>query len=383
MYTVPHMEAGRLHLWRGMRPLIGTMIGVGMFGLPYAFAQAGYPLALAELLLIAGMNLVVLLMYSDLAIAREGHARFVGVIGEQLGPFGRVVAAFSFFASMWGALTAYVIAGGSFAHVLLGQVFGGSETLYQILFWVVCSLLVVGGLSFVNRMQAFVLPGFLLLLAALVVFALPHIDHVNLAFVHPEKFALPLGVILFAFGGISAIPEVRDVLGKDRKYLARTIALATAVVLCVYGLFTMTIVGTSGAQTGAEPFVGLAGLSPFFVLIGALFGVFVVFTAFINLSTAAMNTLLYDYRLRYKSAWLAAVGVPFLLYLIGSHDMIKVVGLTGGLLSPVIGILIVLAHEKARFGHHLPKRALPIPVFAAFLAFATFAVMFVVTLVSI
>jgi amino acid permease len=51
-------ETGKL--WRTAQPLVGSVIGVGIFGLPFVFAQAGFVIGLGHLVVVGLINLVVL-----------------------------------------------------------------------------------------------------------------------------------------------------------------------------------------------------------------------------------------------------------------------------------------------------------------------------------
>ncbi len=369
-------------LWRGIRPLLGTVVGVGIFGLPFVFAQAGYPLAFAEMVIVAGMNLLALIMYAELSLGHKGHPHFANIIGDILGPFGKILASLSFFGGMWGALVAYIVVGGSFLHTLLGGL-GGEVYMYQVVFWLFAASMILGGLSFINRLQAFLIPIFFLLLGGVVGYTLMHVNGENILTVQPENYMLPLGAILFAFSGMAAVPEMRDVLGRDRRYLIRAIIVGTLFVALIYTCFTLAIVGVFGTTTAPQALESLARLSPVLALIGSLIGLCTVFTAFLNIGTAIMNTFLYDYRLRYGLAWLLTVSVPLIVYFIGAHDFIPVISFTGGVLGSCMGILVVLAYEKARHAHHLSKHTLLIPRFAVFLVFLTFVAMFGLTLSSV
>jgi hypothetical protein len=78
---LPHMEE-RVSLWRGIRLLVGTVVGVGFFGLPFVFAHVGYWVAFFELIVLVAVQILFLGMYADLALAKKGHARFLHIIGD-------------------------------------------------------------------------------------------------------------------------------------------------------------------------------------------------------------------------------------------------------------------------------------------------------------
>ncbi|MCR4312027.1 MAG: amino acid transporter, partial [Candidatus Uhrbacteria bacterium] len=210
------MEAQTRSLWRGVRPFLGTSIGVGIFGLPYVFSQAGFGIGLLELLVVGTLNIAALCLYADLILVRKRHAHFVSVIGFELGFVGRVLAAGAFFLTLWGAMIAYMIVGASFIGLLADV---APSVGLSLVFAAVASMLVAGGLPLLLRLHAIVVPAFFGMVGVLFLLALPHIQLDHFTTMSPEHAAVPLGVIMFAVGGLSAIPEVRDALGKRERLL--------------------------------------------------------------------------------------------------------------------------------------------------------------------
>lgn len=378
------MEGKGWVVWRGARPLIGSVVGVGIFGLPYAFSRAGFGIGLLELLLIGGLNLVVLFLYADLVLLENNHGRFIHVVGSRLGPFGKVLSNFVFFASHFGALIAYILVGGTFGYTVLSPLFGGTPSVYQFLFWFFGSLMMLGGLFFVARLQAYIIPLFFILIALLSFFSLPHIEWNNLLVLHPENSLLPLGVILFAFSGLSAIPEMRDVLQREQSNLRKSVFLGTAVAALLYTFFTLVIVGALDGEVQEQAIDGLgAVVGPVVVTIGSLLGLCTVSSAFVTIGVAMTNSLLYDNRMRYTHAWIFVVGIPLIFFVIGARDFIGVIGFTGGVMSSLLGMMLVLAYEKARLSNELPKRALAVPQWLVALSFMMFVAMFALTIADI
>ncbi len=375
------MEGNIRVVWQGARPLIGTVIGVGIFALPYAFSRAGFGIGLAELILIGGLNMVALFLYADLALARPGHDRFIAIAGRDLGPAGKLLAVITYFGSHLGALIAYVLVGGAFAHTVLAPFLGGSMLLYQILFWTGGSLCMFGGLNLVTKLQAYFVPLFFALITALFLGALSFVNVTHLSAVHPEASILPLGVVLFAFAGLSAIPEMRDVLGKNRDKLKQSILLGTLVAGALYALFTFVIVGVTGENTAPQAVDGLRVIAgPAVVIIGSVFGFLTVFSAYMAIGVSLIDTLLFDRKFRYVPAWGMVVFLPIAAILFGAKDFVGVIGFTGGVMSSVLGMLLIISYERARYSAELPKRALRMPQWLVALSFFMFVAMFVLTL---
>ena len=104
---------------RAARPLIGTMIGVGLFGLPFAVMQLGFGLGMAVFAIVAMLTGTLALLYADLVLVRGGKARFIHVVQRELGPFGTFVAGAAFLGGSYGALLAYCLFGGQFLRAFI------------------------------------------------------------------------------------------------------------------------------------------------------------------------------------------------------------------------------------------------------------------------
>lgn len=378
------MEDQKQSLWQGARPLIGTAVGVGIFGLPYVFSQAGYSYGLLALVLVAALSLLTFYLYADLLAITKGHVRFVAVVGHQLGPMGRVVATVAYLASLWGAMLAYVIIGGQFTANVFQPLFHGAEFTYQVIFWLVASVSMVGGTLFVRRLQATLIPLFFVMIVALTLYALPHLQVAYLTTVNTSHIFLPFGALVFAFSGFSAVPECRDALGRQVSLTRPALLLGAAIIATLYGLFTFAIVGMTGPFTSEQAVDGLRFIaSPWLSIFVSAIGLCTVFTAFITVGNSLMNSLMYDFRQRFLSSWWLTVTLPLCVFVFGARDFIEVIGVTGGLLGGLSGIVLLVAYERARMTAQLPKRALAIPQIFVVLAFLVFAAMIILTMADI
>lgn len=370
----------RVSLWRGIRPLVGTVVGVGFFGLPFVFAQAGYWVAFLELIVLVGVQILFLGMYADLALAKKGHARFLHIIGDTFGPLGKLLVVLSFFGTLWGAMIAYLIAGGEFLSYVTKSWFSFSSSMLSVVFGVFCMLLLLGGSLVVRNVQKYLVPFFFLIVGVLCVGALPAVNFAHFEFVSWAGWVLPLGVILFSLSAISAVPEMRDVLRGHERYLHRAIFWGMCLVALVYMLFAAVVVGITGSNTPSQAIAAFAGVAPWMVLLGSILGFTTVTTAYVHVGSALINTLLYDFRVRYLSAWMLIGGVPLFAVLVGVRDVIGVLQYAGGVLGALLGILVLLAYEKARRTHQLPVHVRAVSPIVVFGVFTVFFVMLVMTL---
>jgi amino acid permease len=335
--------------YRAIGTMIGSVVGVGVFGLPYAFAQSGYVVGLLELFFVSGFLLVLQLMYAEIAIQTPGNHRIVGYIKQYLGhPWDRVTAVL-FAVYTWGAMIAYMIVGGGFFHILLSPLLGGSEFWYQLSLAVVVAWLTFRGIRYLAKMELVIVCALLFLFVFMSLAALPHVHVPNLSLFHPEKWFLPYGVVLFALSGLGVVPEMKDVLGKQMMKLPYAVVAGQVIVTLLYAIFTFAVVGVTGEGTVENAFQGLVPiLGSTFMIVGSLLGVLTVASIFSLLSIELQGTLRFDYHWSLRKAWGVVMTVPILCFLFGVREFIDLIGFLGAVFGGVLGILLIAAYERMR-----------------------------------
>lgn len=378
------MKAKQRVFWRSVYPLVGSVIGVGIFGLPFAFGQAGFGIGVIHLVVLGLVNTFMLLIYADIVMNTDGHPRLTGIVERYLGKGWSHVATVLMIGSIWGAMLAYIIVGGEFLHALLAPVLGGALMTYQVVFFFVSAVLLIGGLGFISRLQVVFVLTLLVMLFLILVGALPFVSLENLTYVDQKNAFLPFGVVLFAFGGFAAIPEMAQVLGRQKKMLRKSILVGVSLVAVVYLAFAGVVVAVTGPGTTEEAIIGLGGFVGNWVLvIGSIVGLFSVFTSFLILGIAATDTFVYDYKVRYFVGWLGAILVPFAVYLLGARSFIGVVGFIGGVFGPLTSLLLVYTYVKAKTHVCTPKRCLRFPSWVLYVSCLVYLVGGVATVLGL
>ncbi len=349
--------------FQGMQPIIGSVIGVGIFGLPFVFAQAGFWVGMVHMIVVVVVNTLLLVLYADVIRNTPGVSRMAGLVDRYVGREASWVATLFLFTSTWGAMIAYIILGGDFLFALLEPVLGGELMVYQLVFFAVSSLLLIGGLSFIAHLEVVFVLALLIMLTVVVAGSVPHVELSFLNAARESSWFLPFGVVLFAFGGLAAVPEAAHILAKQRDRLLRPVILASmAIVFLVYVAFSAVVVGVTGPLTTQDAITGLGSIVGEWVLVvGAVIGLFSVFTSFLILGISVMDTLVYDFKWRYLRAWALACSVPFVAFLLGARDFIDVIGFTGGFLGSLIGLIVLYLYVRAKRDVCTPKRCLTIP----------------------
>ena len=75
--------------------LVGSMVGVGIFGLPYAFAQAGFWVGMGLLVAIGLITMLVDLMYGEVILRTHATHQIMGYARLYLGPNAQRILFFS------------------------------------------------------------------------------------------------------------------------------------------------------------------------------------------------------------------------------------------------------------------------------------------------
>lgn len=342
--------------------LVGTIVGGGIFGLPYVFSRAGFFTGLIFLIVFAFVVMLVHLIFGEVILRTKEKYRLTGFTTTYLGKRFGHLSAWLILLGLYGSILAYIIIGGKFLFLLFGFT-GWSETLFSLLFFIFGAVLVFFGVRSISRVEL-VMSFFLLGIIFILFFrSMPFLEFENFKGVDFSRFFLPYGVILFSLAGSAAIPELPEILGRNKKNLKHVIVLGTLIPAILYILFVISILGVTGPETSKE---AIDRLSPYLgrgvIAIGALFGFFAVFTSFLVLGVNLRNVFMYDYRVPRFFSWVFALGIPLALYLFGVKGFIGVIGFVGAVACGFTGIFIILLHQKARkTGNRLPEYTINLP----------------------
>lgn len=347
-----------------MQTIIGSIIGVGIFGLPYVASQAGFFMNTAFIIIAGIVYATTLILFAEVIMYTPGHSRIAGLAEKYLGHHWKIPASFFQYTSSWGAMLGYTILGGSFLHAILQPWINIPLTTAQYLFVIISSLTLLGGLGLVAYIQAYFFWIISILIIAMLVFGLPYADFSQLLNIDWQYWSLPLGVVLFAFGGFAAIPEAADILNSERDKLRRAVILSVAFCALVYIIFSGTVLIVTGQGTTQDALIGFSEvIGPWFVIASSIVGLFSVFSSFVVLGISNLDGLLHDFKMRYLNSWLIVSVVPITIFALGARNFINVIGFTGGLIASLIGLIIIRMYKKAKHDVCMPKRCLNIPNF--------------------
>lgn len=345
--------------------LMGAIIGVGLFGVPYVTTRIGLPAAAAMFVGIGAIQLLQHLMYAEVAIAAPERLRLVGLARKFLGARSAFIAAAAQMLGYWGAQVAYIIVGGKFLHLLLAPFFGGAEFAYQMAWAAAGAIVVLYGLSVVSGVD-FIATALMLGVLGLV-FALgaPQWSFVRASAPMAggiRDLALAYGVILFATSGLPAVLELEEIVDGDRRRYRRAVALGSiiaTVIIASFALFAVGVVGTGMTEAAVD---GLgASLGPAATVLLAVFGFFAVATSYLPVALNLRTTLEVDFRLPPLASWLFAVVAPVAFFVVTGAGFIGVIGFIGAVLIGVVGTIISAMYLRVARRHLVKREPLIVP----------------------
>ncbi|MBI2637312.1 MAG: hypothetical protein HYW88_00290, partial [Candidatus Sungbacteria bacterium] len=105
------MESNIVKFIQGAFLVAGTIIGVGVFGIPYVISRSGLLVGFFELGAIAVLMAVVHLMYGEIILRTKSVHRLPGYVELYLGNHAKIFSLISYLVGLSGALLAYTVIG--------------------------------------------------------------------------------------------------------------------------------------------------------------------------------------------------------------------------------------------------------------------------------
>lgn len=379
------------NFWFAIATLVGSTVGVGIFGIPFVFAKAGF---LPAILFLVGLTAMVILlntMYGEVILRTSSRHQMIGYTEKYFGLKAKRLLLFTSSLTVYGAMLAYIIVSGTFLANFFSFFSYATPTVLSTAFFFIGAVMILVGIRAVSRFDLIMLGFFIILMTAIALLSVRHIDLGNFFLVNREFWFQPFGVMLFALNGMAAVPLMIEAFGdgahitnRDGVKLRKALLFGTLIPAVLYLVFALSVVGVSGEATSPEAFSGLAFfIGQKIVIIGSVFAVISVSTSFLGLGLALMESFQYDFRLTKFKSWLLVVIPPYILFLLGVRNFIETIGLVGGLSLSIEGIFLLFLYMRARKkGDRIPEYSINIPKLLIYFLIAVFAFAAVYTLAT-
>ncbi len=356
----------RKRLWIAVCTLIGTIIGAGILGMPYAIAKVGFLPGLFLIILIGVSFIFLNLFLGEVILRTRGQHQLTGYAEKYLGPWGKKLMTFSMLVSIYGALSAYLIGIGTALQTIFKT---GSATPYIILFFLFGFFIIYRGIKATGKTELLLVSFLIAVIIAIGLLSLDKINPANLSGYDLGKLLLPYGVVVFAFVGSAALPELQEELGNEKKKMKKAIIIGSVIPIMVYILFTIVMMGLVGLDQFEllEPNQRIATVAlsiysaPLFGLFANVLAVLTMATSFFALGLALLEMYQFDYGVSRNPALLLTFAFPLLVAVFKLTTFIAILGITGVFAGGLDGILVVLMYWKAKLmGKRKPEYNLPL-----------------------
>ncbi|MFH1030458.1 MAG: aromatic amino acid transport family protein [bacterium] len=352
-------KRNNLKMIHGVSLLVGTIVGVGMFGLPYIAAQVGFLPLVIYLCGGAAIVIAIKLVYGAVIIASDGKKRLPGYVRDYFGKKWSMAALINFLFGLYGSQLVYIIIGGNFLHGLLSPIFPISQFAATLIFFIVGSFLIYRGLESVAEVEFFMLIFLILIIFLFFIISIGNIRIVNFSGYNLNKIFLPYGIVFFSLMGVSILPEIKEIFlkgekednysKKGKKDFQKTIIYSVLISLIIYIIFILTVLGVSGKNTSPEAFSGLQSiLSNKIIYLGYIFGFLTVFTSYLSVGLTIEKSFIYDYGLKHKNAFVLTCLIPFLLFLTQFNNFLAIIGFLGTITFGIDGCIIFTLYFKIK-----------------------------------
>lgn len=334
--------------------IVGTIIGAGVFGIPYAIAQSGFSIGLVHLVVLGFFVTLMTLYMGEVVLRTKEESQFIGLADKYLGNEGKWLMFISMVVGIFGALTAYLVGIGSSVAHLIGMY---PPIVYTLIFFAFAAPIIYYGLKSISIIGLVLSTLLILILFVIILGLFPEVQMSNLEHIDFSKAMVPYGVILFACLGYSVIPEVEMLLKKQRDKMFFAIILATFICIGLYTLFSFTVVGVYGFNVAEIATQSLSGIKNVF---GTIVAILAMATGFLALGLVMKHVFSLDLKIDKRISWIIVCFFPLLIVFFISPGFVEALGFTGTYAGGLTGILsCFLVYNARKKGKRKPEYVVP------------------------
>ncbi len=345
--------------------IVGTVVGLGIFSIPYAGRLGGVWPGVVLILLLAAIMVAISFLFAEIIVfsGKNGQG-LVFYANKYIGKWAGKMVFCSIFIGYTGSLVAYILA----ITVFVSSMFGlGKDFFWPIILFLTAinSLVLLKGVRSLGRLEfflsIFMVISFLVILFSGVFFWEPIESNWS-------YFLLPYGVIWFALTGESAIPIAIKILERKRKKIKSVIIVSYSIIVLVTVAFFVNAIKVGDGSLKPDPFLTMSEkMGDWVNYLGSALSIVAVITSFWVAATYLKKILEEDIAISQIISWLTVIFLPLALIFIGVNNFIKVISLIGILMGTVDSLIIVSIYSKIFRNKRSKPKILPFRVPVIFL----------------
>lgn len=339
-----------LTFWEGAGIIVGHGVGSGVLAVPYLASRNSWQSFVLIIVVAYLVNLILHYMIAELSL-NNGGGQFITIFENELfkGKIGKYLS--------WGA---FAIMGFSVLVNIAGFISGGGAVfsswfglpvwISQLLYFIICSLVVYSGMKAVGvfeKISVFSMLGVVFILYFSVMRgekeALP--SH----FVAPSNILALYGMVAFALSAVMSVPQVVKGFDGNPRKIKASIAAGTLInVLLIVVITFMTLVGSGSSITQDGALVDLSRkLGGWVGIIGYVFSLLALSTSFWANSLNLRDIVSEKTGLSRKKSWIAATMPCLILALLGLEGFVGFTRISG-VIQVITGIGVIFAYHLSR-----------------------------------
>lgn len=346
--------------------LAGTIIGAGIFSLPFVFNAAGILTGLFYLAVFGLVYILIYFFYGDLILRTPGEHRFVGYAKLYLGNSGFWAAIFIGLVQLLFVLTIYLVLAPSFSKLFISDGY-----LYHLLaFWLIGSIAILFDIKRIAALEFLITLGIIGIILFVFGLGFKNIFYVNWGnfdLSQVRDFAL-VGPVLFSLSGSLAVPEVISYFRESKTplvYLKKSLVLGSFLPALVYAGFVIGILGLS-AIPSEDAVSGLIDKVPAAVLVlMGILGFLSLISSYIVIGLNSRRIFEYDLGLPGLVSRGLVIIIPLILYFSGFQSFIGLVDFIGSVFLPLESIFIIFMWLQANKKSEMPAMLVGKPAIAS------------------
>ena len=339
-----------LTFWEGAGIIVGHGVGSGVLAVPYLASRNSWQSFVLIIVVAYLVNLILHYMIAELSL-NNGGGQFITIFENELfkGKIGKYLS--------WGA---FAIMGFSVLVNIAGFISGGGAVfsswfglpvwVSQLLYFIICSLVVYSGMKAVGvfeKISVFSMLGVIFILFFSVMRgekeALP--SH----FVASSNILALYGMVAFALSAVMSVPQVVKGFDGNPRKIKASIAAGTLInVLLIVVITFMTLVGSGSSITQDGALVDLSRkLGGWVGIIGYIFSLLALSTSFWANSLNLRDIVSEKTGLSRKKSWIAATMPCLILALLGLEGFVGFTRISG-VIQVITGIGVIFAYHLSR-----------------------------------
>lgn len=329
--------------------ITSTIIGLGVFVLPYAYIHSGNYFWLWFLFVLVSF-LIIHLVYSEIIFTIKEKHNLPGIAGILLGEnFKKYIWILDF----WGiqlVFWAYLLA----LPPIINSIITVNPLILKLVISFLVILIIVLEANPFAKLDSLISSLLLLIFIWVILIFLPKIQFSNLTFDFLDP-VLAYGILIFSFTGYSSLQIVYDLIGADKRKMLWINVISLLTIAVLYALFTLAIAGTLGQAVSEETISSVAKIinKQTLVLLVAL-AFLNIFTTFIALAFYLKRGLILDFNLSKLKAW-TYTSLPILIFVfLDFPSLAKLVSAIGSLfigLNLIVILICYLRLKEKRYFH--------------------------------